>query len=514
MRKILPKQRIGLILLGVFLCIVLLEIGLRLGGFIFLSLQEYRNRVSIREKGTYRIMCLGESTTAVGGEDSYPRQLEEVLNQRDLGIRFSVINKGVPGTNTALIASVLEDNLNRYNPDMVTAMMGINDDILADVVAYQDTSDSRITLFLKSLKTYKLAKLIQLHIINKAQEIGIYRPKEIRENIPPPSNDLTQLQEQEGMLKEAVEINPKDDGAYFQLGRCYLVQGYYAKAEEMLKKAIEINPGNDLVYIKLGWCYYFQEKYSNLEEVLKKAIQINPKNYQIYFILACYYKRRKRYDKVEEILKKAIEINPRNPQAYIELAGHYKNQREHNKVEETFKKAIEIEPGEHWTNFELGGCYLLQGKYDKSEEALKKAIEINPRYDAAYGALAHCYQDQGRHRLAEEYFDKANRLRLERYNSITRQNYQRLKEILDKRGIKLVCMQYPMRSIEPLKRLFDSTEGMIFVDNEGIFKEAIRQASYDEYFTDIFGGDFGHCTPKGNRLLAENIADVILRECF
>jgi hypothetical protein len=30
----------------------------------------------------------------------------------------------------------------------------------------------------------------------------------------------------------------------------------------------------------------------------------------------------------------------------------------------------------------------------------------------------------------------------------------------------------------------------------------------------MFGGDFGHCTPKGNMLLAQNIADVILGEVF
>jgi len=31
---------------------------------------------------------------------------------------------------------------------------------------------------------------------------------------------------------------------------------------------------------------------------------------------------------------------------------------------------------------------------------------------------------------------------------------------------------------------------------------------------DMFGGDFGHCTQKGNKLLAGNIADVILKEVF
>jgi len=75
-------------------------------------------------------------------------------------------------------------------------------------------------------------------------------------------------------------------------------------------------------------------------------------------------------------------------------------------------------------------------------------------------------------------------------------------------------MQYPIRSIEPLKKMLEPHEGIIFVDNEKVFKEALKQASFDEYFTNMFIGDSGHCTSKGNRLIAENIANVIWKECF
>ena len=72
-----------------------------------------------------------------------------------------------------------------------------------------------------------------------------------------------------------------------------------------------------------------------------------------------------------------------------------------------------------------------------------------------------------------------------------------------------------MRNIEPLKKILQGNEeGVIFVDNEKIFRDALKKASYREYFSDTFGGDFGHCTPKGNKLLAENIANVILKEVF
>jgi len=42
----------------------------------------------------------------------------------------------------------------------------------------------------------------------------------------------------------------------------------------------------------------------------------------------------------------------------------------------------------------------------------------------------------------------------------------------------------------------------------------VKSTGYKEVFRDMFSGDFGHCTEKGNRLLAGNIAAVILKELF
>jgi len=75
-----------------------------------------------------------------------------------------------------------------------------------------------------------------------------------------------------------------------------------------------------------------------------------------------------------------------------------------------------------------------------------------------------------------------------------------------------VCVQYPLRSVNPLKKIFKGfTQGVIFVDNEKIFKDAVAQEGYEAYFSDKFAGDFGHCTKKGNRLLAQNIANAIVK---
>ena len=75
-------------------------------------------------------------------------------------------------------------------------------------------------------------------------------------------------------------------------------------------------------------------------------------------------------------------------------------------------------------------------------------------------------------------------------------------------------MQYPLRNLETLRLLFNDRSNIIFVDNELTFKEALKKGNYKDYFTDMFAGDFGHCSPLGNRLIAQNAARVIIKEYF
>ena len=96
------------------------------------------------------------------------------------------------------------------------------------------------------------------------------------------------------------------------------------------------------------------------------------------------------------------------------------------------------------------------------------------------------------------------------YPVLTIDNYRKVKAILDNRGVRLVCVQDPLRSVEPLKRVFAGEPGVIFVDNESSFKEAVARESQRQYFRDMFAGDFGHCTEKGNFLLANHVSEVIL----
>jgi tetratricopeptide (TPR) repeat protein len=504
------KAKIALIIFGLFLCFLILETGLRLGGFLFLSLQEYRNVQSIKEKDTYRIICLGESSTA----GQYPHFLEEALNQSNIGVSFSVIDKGIVAANTSAILSQVEDYLNVYNPDMVVTMMGIND--RGKHIPFEKDTASKTMLLIRSFRIYKLIRLLWLHILTKAQEIGIHMPNRdkqlFKEN--PVKLMYAKSISNEDLFKKALERDPEDDWAYTELGWIYKKQGKHSEAIDLFRKAVKLNPANGKAYAGLGWICREQGKLPEAEDLFKKAIELNPENAWVYAELGWIYQKHGKHSEAEHLFKKAVELDPENDWAYTELGLVYRAQGKLSEAEYLFEKAIEFNPESDQAYTELGWVYQNQGKRSEAIDLFKKALKFNPDNDLAYGALSVLYQETGKPDLATEYANKANELRLGYYHSGTANNYRKLKEVLDKKGIRLVCVQYPMRSIEPLKNIFNQDKGIIFVDNERIFKQAVHQTSYKEYFTDMFGGDFGHCTEKGNRLLAKNIADTILKEIF
>lgn len=456
--KISLKQKILLVLLGLFLFILLLEFSLRLGGWVLLSLQEYKNRAELKEKSAFRILCLGESTT-FGFADSYPSQLQEILNQRNLGIKFSVINKGLPATTTSAIRAQLPENLKQYQPDMVITMIGINDS--GSPLCYRGDYCRKIGFFLKNLQLYKLARLLYWHLKIKCTESGIYQAEELGKS-------------------PLDEENSSHDWTYVKLGKYYKDQSDYSKAKEMFIKAIEKDPANEWAYLELEDCYKMEGNFVKVEELLKKAIAFNPQTAWAYAAMGWYYRDRKNDLQAVEAFEKAIAADPRQPESYLALADYF----------------------------------TRSGEYVHAEEILKKLILIQPKIDLGYAALGLIYLKEKSEKIADEYLTKANTLRKVYYNPQTKENYLKMQEILSRSGVRLICVQYPMRSVELLKRLFPDPSGIIFVDNENIFKEAVRKFSYVEYFSDNFAGDFGHCTLKGNRLLAENIANVLEKDFF
>ena len=121
----------GLIAIGLvgLLVLVTLELGLRLVGKWYLETHYYQQWSHGRDGHQETIVCLGESST-VGlwckREDSYPKQLERMLNERFHTDRFLAVVPPHVGQNTSQIANRVESYIQLYHPRLIIVMSGVN----------------------------------------------------------------------------------------------------------------------------------------------------------------------------------------------------------------------------------------------------------------------------------------------------------------------------------------------------------------------------------------------------
>lgn len=497
-----------MIFAGLVFVLLLIETGLRATGYIYHYTQNNRNRAFSPDEDPFTIICLGESTTAFGGEYSWPRQLESILNEQvETGCAgFRVVNKGIPGGNTDYLMSELPNNLKEYDPDMIITMMGANDWLLT--AEYPESSIPQHG-FLRSLKITKLIRLLHLNLLNKFRDKGLYTPPENTASNAPGENYRNAP-----FPVEKVTPDFSTSAAAAHEAERVAASGRYAEAEQLFKKAIQEHPEDISPIMNLAKLYEQQQLYVEAERYFRIALTLRPGDERLLFHLGRIYRQLEDYENAEFYFRKVLDTNAGHRPVYASFGKILDYLGKDAEAEWMFRMAIKLNPGDRRGYIGFSDFLERRGRHGELEKMMISAVENNPASDYIAGRLARFYMNRGNVDSASKYFRKIENLRMARYNPVTRRNYINLKKIARERGVRLVCSQYPGRSVDYLKKMFDTTDGVVFVSNEKTFTEALESGSFAECFSDNCYGDFGHCTPKGNRLLAGNVAKILNRAVF
>ncbi len=536
------RQKIFLVCFGMMLLAAGLEIGLRLGGWVFTTLQERRNWRALAVQEDVRILCLGESTTAFGGENSYPAQLERLLDSRAKGKRFAVINKGIPGMTTRYILEQLPENLRLYRPHIVLAMMGVND--RQEVNLYRSHLASGGDL----LRTLRVYKLVELSIEHLRAKLKMFAAKSEAASL---SGQARETAATLAAFQRRIADSPRDINLYLEYINYCIDAGHIDKARGLIKEALAFDPGGVIGLLELSWLYKQRGQYLIAEEALNDALRQNPQNTaQLQYIgyltrveLGRLYKEQGRLSEAESVFVSLLRDESANAIVLIELGWLYQMQERSDEAIAFFEKALTFDPDQYHAHLELGGLYRLKRNfprakmhyyaayksrpgliyaitglawiyaeekdYAKAATVLQSALALSPENFALRACLRGLRKRNPDAKLLNAQFEDMDEYLRSRFNSVTRMNFLKMRDLLLAQNIQLVCVQYPLRSVEPLKRLFRNDPRIVFVDNEKTFRDAVAREGYRALFIDMFAGDFGHCTQKGNRLLAQNVADAL-----
>ena len=156
--------------------------------------------------------------------------------------------------------------------------------------------------------------------------------------------------------------------------------------------------------------------------------------------------------------------------------------------------------------------YKTKEQYKKAEVILKRYISFFPYNDEGYRELAIVYKLAGDKVLSLENMKMADKYYAQKYKLIIEKNFINIKNIARYRGKKIIFMQYPLRTEVFLQNIFKGEQDVLVVSNKSNFEEALKSGNFKNYFVDMFAGDFGHCSKEGNKLIAENLKNVILKD--
>jgi len=290
-------------------------------------------------------LCLGESTTA----DGYPDQLEEILNRRFEDRKITVINAGVPGTNTGIILTRLEANIDKYRPDIIVTMMGINDRAFSSPVEDEFYERDDVLYRTDSLRIYKLSVLLKEHIKY------FFKSEDYKKNSFFPIDEYHDSEEKALGLSHSLRL-------------------------ERIRKLRESGKENILELIHTARSYAHAGKDNQIEKILNKILEIKPNNVNVYgdiFVLFAYIGK---WEKSEKFLKKALELNPQDPLTYIRFANlkgvadyNYHNPEE---IIATLRRAMLENP----YNEELRHAFLMiKQKQRKNSEVIEHITSVNYR---------------------------------------------------------------------------------------------------------------------------------------
>jgi eukaryotic-like serine/threonine-protein kinase len=196
------------------------------------------------------------------------------------------------------------------------------------------------------------------------------------------------------LLRQVVEIEPRNAQAWIKLGQAYESQQRLPDAQASFEKAIEIQPGYQGGYHSLGTYFYRIGKYDEAAHRFERALQLAPDNYREYTQLGALYIQTGRYRQAETMLKRSIELRP-SPIAYNNLASCYTYQERYPEAVAMMEKAVQLAPNNVDVVANLAHAYRLNGEAAKAQRVDQEAIvlaenmlKVNPRDAETHAHLA------------------------------------------------------------------------------------------------------------------------------
>lgn len=172
----------------------------------------------------------------------------------------------------------------------------------------------------------------------------------------------------ERVLKQVIELDPKQTEAFYNLGNIYHQRGEIGKAIKAFQKVLSLDEAHTDASISLSVLYNDIGKYDLGKNIFEKA------------------QKRIKTDRVSDSINDK-HINSRFSKKHFEIAELYMTYNRFDDAIFEYKKSSELDPDNLEARVKLAKVYAKKGFHSRAVDELKRIRSERPNYMAARVAL-------------------------------------------------------------------------------------------------------------------------------
>ncbi len=197
--------------------------------------------------------------------------------------------------------------------------------------------------------------------------------------------------------QDKLKTKPNDSVSLARLGLAYLQKvreigdpTYYGKAEGVLKKALEIDPKNVEALGGMGSLSLSRHQFAQGLEWGQKAQQLKPDQSYNYGVMGDALVELGRYDEAVTIVQRMVDLRP-DISSYARVSYLRELYGKYDEAIEAMQEAVTAGgptlENRAYVTYQLGNLYFNKGDLAKAEESYQQAMAYFPNYVYAQAGM-------------------------------------------------------------------------------------------------------------------------------
>lgn len=189
-------------------------------------------------------------------------------------------------------------------------------------------------------------------------------------------------------MRQALLFDPRNQEAWYGLGRCYYTQSQFREAQEAFVKALALDPNDIKAEENLGLAYEMGNRPQDAERAYKSAVAMadaDPRTDQWpYLDYGSFLLEHDRPGDAVPVLESAVKAAPRCAECYGKLGRALAQTGRANQGIADLQFAVKLEPEDPKLHYDLGRAYRAAGRTEEARAELALSAKLYGSRDAAH----------------------------------------------------------------------------------------------------------------------------------